>query len=82
MELWTEVRRALFVESISKREASRRFGLSYYLIDKISRSDRPGSYQRASPPRPKLASFIPFIDGYLAEDEHLPVKQRHTKQRI
>jgi hypothetical protein len=30
MEIWTAVRRALFVEQISKREASRRFGLTYY----------------------------------------------------
>ena len=82
MELWTEVRRALFVESISKRAACRRFGLSYYLIAKISRSDHPGSYQRASPAHPKLGPFIPFIEGYLEEDKHLPVKQRHTKQRI
>jgi|GEM_PF-95232 len=82
MDLWTEVRRALFVESISKREACRRFGLSYYLIDQISRRDTPGRYQRASPVHPKLAPFIPFIEGYLAEDQHFPVKQRHTKQRI
>jgi len=34
MELWTDVRRALFIEKISKRAASLRFGLSYYLIDK------------------------------------------------
>ena len=77
MELWTDVRRALFVESISKREACRRFGLSFYLIDKIFRSDHPGRYRRASSPHPKLGPFIPFIEGYLAEDKHLPVK--HAK---
>jgi len=82
MELWTDVRRALFIEKISKRAASLRFGLSYYLIDKISAQESPGSYQRASPPHPKLGPYIPFIEGYLEEDKHLPVKQRHTKQRI
>src|SRR5215469_11898436 len=82
MELWTEVRRALFVERISKREACRRFGLSYYLIDKISSQESPGIYQRASLPHPKIGPYIPFIEGYLEEDKKLPVKQRHTKQRI
>jgi len=70
--------RALFVESIFKRAACRRFGLSYYLIAKISRSDHPGSYERASPSHPTLGPFIPFIEGYLEEDKQLPVKQRHT----
>ena len=54
MEVWSEVRRALFVEKISKREASRRFGLSHYLINKISVQESPGTYQRASPAHPKL----------------------------
>jgi hypothetical protein len=49
MELWSEVRRALFVEKISKREACLRFDLTYYMVDQISRSESPGRYQRASP---------------------------------
>jgi transposase len=82
MDVWTEVRRALFVEKISKREACIRFDLTYYMVDKISQRESPGSYQRASPDHPKLGPYIAFIDGYLAEDKQLPVKQRHTKQRI
>jgi transposase len=82
MEVWTAVRHALFVEQISKREASRRFGLSYWLINKISRQECPFPYQRASPDFPKLSPFIPFIEGYLAEDKDFPLKQRHTKKRI
>ena len=82
MEVWSEVRRALFVEKISKREASRRFGLSHYLINKISVQESPGTYQRASPAHPKLGPYLSIIDGYLEEDKQLPLKQRHTKQRI
>jgi transposase len=82
MERWTEVRRAVLVEKMSKREASRQFGFSYYLIAKICSQERPGSYQRASPAHPKLGPYISIIDGYLEEDKKLPVKQRHTKQRI
>jgi transposase len=82
MELWTDVRRALFVEKISKREACLRFDLTYYMVDQISRSECPGSYQRASPASPKLGPYISFIECYLEEDKSLPVKQRHTKRRI
>jgi transposase len=82
MELWSEVRRALFVEKISKREASRRFKLSFRTIHKIASSASPGTYRRTRAPVTKLSSFLPFIEGYLEEDKSLPLKQRHTKKRI
>jgi transposase len=82
MDIWTDVRRAVLVDKVSKREASRQFGLSYYLITKICSQESPCRYQRASPPHPKLGPYIAFIEGYLEEDKQLPVKQRHTKQRI
>jgi transposase len=82
MDIWIDVRRAVLVEKMSKREASRKFGFSYYLIAKICSQEHPGSYQRASPAHPKLGPYISIIDGYLEEDKKLPVKQRHTKRRI
>ena len=82
MELWTAIRRALFVDKMSKREAARHFDVGYHTIDKISRNERPGTYKRASPLTTKLTPFIPIIEGYLAEDKLLPRKQKHTKKRI
>jgi transposase len=82
MELWTTIRRALLVDNMSKRSAAEHFGLGYRLIDKISRNETPGTYERTSPSVTKLTPFIPFIEGYLAEDKLLPRKQKHTKKRI
>jgi hypothetical protein len=48
MQLWTEVRHALFVEGISKREAVRRFGLNFRTISKIAAQEQPGEYERES----------------------------------
>jgi len=80
MELWTAIRRALFVDKMSKREAARHFDVGYHTIAKISRNERPGVYKRARPPVTKITPFIPFIEGYLAEDKLLPRKQKHTRK--
>jgi len=82
MELWTKIRHALFVEGISKREATKRFGVNYRTINKIFHNENPGTYTRAKPTETKLSPFIPFIEAYLAEDKTLPRKQRHSKKRI
>ena len=82
MELWAKIRRALFVDKMSKREAARHFGVGYHTIVKISRNESPGDYVRVNAPATKLTPFIPFIEGYLAEDKTLPRKQQHTKKRI
>ena len=82
MELWATIRHALFVEGISKREATKRFGVNYRTINKIFHNEHPGTYNRAKPTETKLTPFISFIEEYLAEDKKLPRKQRHTKKRI
>ncbi len=82
MQLWTEVRHALFVEGISKREAVRRFGLNFRTISKIAAQEQPGEYERESPGRTKLAPYIPLIKDYLAENKTLPPKQQHTANSL
>jgi transposase len=43
----------------------------------------PPGYRRNGPPaRPKLDGFTGIIDQILADDTKMPVKQRHTAQRI
>ena len=56
-ELWTTIRRALLVDNMSKRSAAEHFGLGYRLIDKISRNETPGTYDRTSPSVTKLTAF-------------------------
>jgi len=65
-ELWTRIRHALFVDKNFKREAYRRFGLNYRIIDKISPNERPGNYVREKAPITKLTPYLPIIEGYLA----------------
>ena len=46
MEQWTDVRRAVLVEGISKREACRRFGLHWDTLRRILEHSAPPGYQR------------------------------------
>jgi transposase len=77
------VRRAVFVEGLSRREAARRFGKDPRTIKKMCEFSAPPGYRRAGPPvRPKLDPFLGVIEAILAADMHTPVKQRHTGRRI
>lgn len=42
----------------------------------------PGQRRTARVPRPKPDPFIPIIRGWLAADQTMPQKQRHTAQRL
>lgn len=77
------VRRAVFVEGLSRREAAKRFGKDPRTIRKMCEFSAPPGYRRAKPAvRPKLDPFLGVIDAILAADLHTPVKQRHTTKRI
>ncbi len=83
MELYGRVRRAVFVEGISRREAARRFGLARETVRKMLNYAAPPGYRREKPiRRPKLDPYTSIIDQVLEADEALPKKQRHTAQRI
>ena len=77
------VRRAVFVEGLSRREAAKRFNKDPRTIKKMCAFSAPPGYRRAKPPvRPKLDPFRGVIEAILAADLHAPVKQRHTGKRI
>ncbi len=83
MELYARVRRAVFVEGVSEREAAQRFGLARETVRKMLRYAAPPGYRRQKPiRRPKLDAYTPIIDQILETDLALPKKQRHTAQRI
>ena len=51
------VRRAVFVEGLSRREAAKRFGKDPRTIAKMCAFSAPPGYRRAKPPvRPKLGT--------------------------
>lgn len=83
VETYAAVRRFVFIEGNSRREAARVFGLSRDTVAKMCRYSAPPGYVRSKPPgRPKLGPLIPVIDAILEADKTAPVKQRHTAKRI
>src|SRR5262244_712232 len=76
VELYAQVRFAVQIEGVSRREAARRFGID-------SRTVATPGYRRSRPAaRPKLDPYTGIIDGILAADEGRPRKQRHTSKRM
>jgi len=83
VELYAQVRRAVYVEGISQREAARRYGIDPRTVAKMLAFSVPPGYRRSKPPvRPKLDPFVGIIDSILEADRGRPTKQRHTSKRI
>jgi transposase len=83
VESYAAVRRFVFVEGHSQREAARVFGLNRETVAKMCRFSLPPGYTRTKPAgKPKLGPLLPTIDAILELDRTAPVKQRHTAKRI
>src|SRR6202158_2327586 len=83
VELYAQVRRAVYVEGLSRREVARRYGIAPRTVAKMLAFSVPPGYRRSKPPaRPKLDPFVGIIDRILEEDKSRPAKQRHTSKRI
>ena len=83
MELYAGVRRAVLVESMCAREASRLFGLHRDTVRKmLANVTLRGYTQKRLPRPPKLEPYIGIIDAILEADQRVPRKQRHTVKRI
>ena len=82
MEVYLRVRRAVMVEGVSIREASRAFGLHRDTVRKMLAYSAPPGYRRQTPPRrPKLEPFTGVIDRILEDDLRVSRRQRHTAKR-
>ena len=83
VDVYLRVRRAVMVEGMSIREASRVFGLHRDTVRKMLAYSVPPGYRRQNKPRrPKLEPFTGVIDQILEKDDLVPRKQRHTAKRI
>src|SRR5258708_25751084 len=83
VELYGQVRRAVYVEGMSRGEAARRFGIDPRTVAKMLAFSVPPGYRRSQPPaRPKLDPVLGSIDRILEEDKGQPAKQQHTSKRI
>jgi len=83
VEVYARVRRAVQVDGMSIRQASREFGLARKTIRKMLQFALPPGYERKNPiVRPKLGPWVGVIDQILVDDRSQPKKQRHTAKRI
>ena len=83
MEFWTEVRRQVLVEGLSKRAAVKQFKISWHTLAKILKHEEPPGYRQSqSRAKPKIAAFVPVIAEILKADQKAPRKQRHSAKRI
>ena len=83
VDVYLRVRRAVMVEGMSIREASREFGLHRDTVRKMLAYSVPPGYRRQGPPkRPKLEIYTGVIGRIPDDDHHVPKKQRHTAKRI
>ena len=83
VESYLRVRRAVMVEGMSIREASRVFGLHRDTVRKMLAYSVPPGYRRQTTPRrPKLEPSTGVIDRILEDDQRVARKQRHTAKRI
>jgi transposase len=83
VESYAAIRRFVFVEGHSRREAAREFGLSRETVSKMCRFSLPPGYTRKkAADKPKLGPLLPVIDAILAADRLAPMKQQHSAKRI
>src|SRR6267154_3571322 len=69
VDLYAQVRFAVQIEGVSRREAARRFGIDPRTVAKMLAFSVPPGYRRNRPPaRPKLDPFTGIIDRILLED--------------
>jgi hypothetical protein len=55
MEFWTEVRRQVLVEGLSKRAAVKQFDISWHTLEKILTHAEPPGYRQQQPRRRDLS---------------------------
>ncbi|MBA3243208.1 MAG: IS21 family transposase [Acidobacteria bacterium] len=68
---------------MSKREASRTFGVNRRTVTKMAEHPLPPGYRLVEPrKKPRMQGFEARIDDILRVDETEPRKQRHTATRI
>lgn len=82
-EDWSEIRRRVLAEGVSRRQILRETKLHWLTLKKIlEHSEPPGCRQQKPRPQKKLGAFLERIRQILKEDQAMPRKQRHTAKRI
>jgi len=83
MQWWTDIRRKVLVEQVSKRQVKAEYRIHTETLEKILANPEPPGYRMSQPrPKPMIGPFLGRIEQILKQDRELPRKQRHTAKRI
>ena len=82
MEVFEEIRKAHDREDLGIRALSARFAVHRRVVRQALESPIPPPRKPVVRPAPLLDPWKPTIDGWLADDEKVPKKQRHTARRV
>ena len=83
MDRWTEIRKKVLVEGISKRQVMEDEGIHWETLKKILAHSQPQGYRMyRERKQPKLGPFLGRIKQILQDDKQVHKKQRHTAKRI
>jgi transposase len=83
MEQWTDVRRAVLVEKVSKRAASRRFGIHWDTLERMLEHPAPPGYLRTQAvEKAVIAPWLGRLGELIEANADLPGKQRYTVKRM
>jgi transposase len=83
MKWWTDIRRKVLVEHVSKRKVMAEYSIHAKTLEKILSNPEPPGYRMSKPrPKPVIGPFLGRIEEILKQDRQVPKKQRHTAKRI
>lgn len=83
MDQWTEIRKKILVEGVSKRQVMEEEGIHWETLKKILENSQPPGYQmKQERPQPIIGPFLGRIQQILQDDQYVHKKQRHTAKRI
>jgi len=83
MEMWTEIRKQVLTQGVSKRQVLADTGIHWKTLEKILAHSEPPGYRRKKERRkPKIGPYLERIREIIKEDKDVPRKQRHTAKRI
>ena len=69
-------------QGLSQREIARVLGLSRNTVAKYAAKEDFSPALKITTPRSKMEPFAGIVSAWLADDEKMPPKQRHTIQRV
>jgi len=81
MQMWTDIRRKVLVEGLSKRQVKAEYRIHARTLEKILANPQPPGYRMHRPSQKhKIGPFIGRIEGIIRQDKELPtVLRKHRK---